>query len=254
MPTGSGDIQSDMTFPEPPPPIVRILLVDDDPIALVACESALTTVPGYVVKKEMNPLNARQIARDWQPDVIILDVKMPGVNGITLARQLKADGCDAALMFVTSDTDVDTHVNGLQFADQFLTKPYEPRVLLAQVHVLLRSRGYPPVTQDTPRHADDSLRPVFDPVADIFHVPRGKDAKLTPTERKLLLELLAGEGELVSKTKLLWDVWELEGDNSDTNVVEVYIRRLRHRIELDPAQPELIITVRGRGYYYNLRP
>lgn len=249
---------------EPAP--ARILIVDDEEAARALSEGALSTVKGYEVQAEASTSKARQIARQWRPDVIILDITMPEMNGIALAALLRADGCDAELMFLTGDDKIDTKEEGLEIANQYLTKPYNTRELLAVVRVMLRTRrqqGAHARARYTPAHPEiDALRPVFDETSDLVRIPRGRDARLTGVTRMLLLALLAGEGKPVSKRKLYEAVW-MSGSTTESratlkpgekNLVEVSINRLRTKIEIDSTQPELIITARGGGYFYNLMP
>lgn len=232
---------------------VRILIVDDDPSASAISQEALKRVPEYVTHVERMPLKALKLARVWNPDIIILDVSMPELDGITLGKLLKADGCPADLMYVTASDALDTKEEGLEVADQYLTKPFEPRELLARVGVLVRKRNAL-ASRDHEGSSAVDLRPIFDHANNIVRAPGGRTAKLTPTEKKLLLALLAANGEPVRKAKLLSDVWNVDESNlqGDRDIVHVNISRLRKKIELSPKEPELILTTQG-GYCYRLK-
>lgn len=242
----------------------RILIVDDVERERILAEGALTTVKGYEIQAADSAEAARQIAREWRPDVVILDIGMPDIDGIALARLLRAEDCDAELMFLTGDKKLDTKEEGLDIADQYLTKPYNTRELLAVIRVLLRNRRRHHTSggQSSHRREVDALRPVFHPASDLVKIPRGKVTRLQGNPRRLLLALLAGEGKPVPTGKLYAAVWQADCDQErrpevtpeDIALVHVTIKRLRSKIERDPSKPELIITVRGIGYYYNLTP
>ncbi len=243
-----------MLYPFPnaqsPNPPTRILIVDDNRHHGEISKSALSLVNGYEVQAERNPLNARQIARDWKPDLIILDVFMPELDGITLGKLLKEDGCDADLMFVTGGKGMDTLVEGLRVGDEYLTKPYDPIELRARVGVLLRRRRPTSQRAQTTRAAT-SLLPVMTPGSATVRIPRGRDAKLTPTERRLLMALLETPGQPVPAETLLKKVWN--SDLGDSSILHVTISRLRKQIEYNRKRPKLIITT-STGYYYNIQP
>ncbi len=234
----------------------RILIVDDEPSAYEPCEAVLSTVPSYVVRAEQSPLRALVVAREWRPDVIILDISMEELRGIELARRLKADGCAADLMFVTSAGDIKTKEEGLELADQYLTKPYQSRELLARMRALLRRREQ---GAGRAEHAGDDAWPAIDLASRSVRLPNGKAATLTTTELKLLLALLAGKGEPVSTRRLLQAVWNQEvapddGEARNSPRVQANISRLRGKLERFPDQPEVIITVPRSGYCLRLKP
>lgn len=248
---------------EPP---ARILIVDDDEHARALAEGALSTVKDFEVQAESSAPRARELARRWRPDAIILDIAMPEIHGIALAKLLRADGCDAELMFLTGDEKMDTKEEGLEIANDYLTKPYNSRELVMRVRVLLRNRrqrGAYPLTGPRVSNPDiDALRPTFDETSDRVRIPRGRDARLRGYRRRLLLALLAGEGKPVPTRRLYEAVWQAdcnqeprpEVTKADIELVQVTINRLRSQIEIDASKPELIITARGMGYYYNLAP
>lgn len=227
-------------------PPARVLIVDDS-AKDISINTFVLKVGGHQIRKTQSPQEARAIARDWQPDVILLDIIMPELDGISLAHQLRSDGCDAELMFVTSLTQTATKVRGLAVGDQYLTKPFDPEEMLAMIGALVRRRRRTFSRPRTSHQAEGGL-PVFDPESEYVLVPHGRSNHLTRTERALLRALVEARGELVSKEELLWNIWH--ADDGRFSVIEVYIRRLRKKIELNPDQPELIMTASG-GYYYN---
>jgi DNA-binding response OmpR family regulator len=254
--THRSDPLTGIPAPEAATPVWRILIVDDEPRASALTTIALATVRGYEVRVEQFPLRAQAVAREWRPDLIILDVRMPKLDGITLGKRLKADGCPADLMFVTSMTSEDSTEDGLEVSDQYITKPYRPREFLARVRAVLRRREPQSASGQAERAANDA-RPAIDIVSRVVRVPNGKVATLTPNELKLLLALLAGDGKPVSTQRLLQEVWgeELTADDYDARNsprVQAHMCRLRRKIERNPSQPELILTIPRAGYCYVL--
>lgn len=239
--------------PAPQAPHTRILVVDDVEEEGKLSKCALETVRGYEVQVETSPLQALKTARQWCPDVILLDVSMEELDGLTLGRTLKAEGCKADLMYVSGLKEMDTIEEGLEVADHYLKKPFEPRELLALMRVILRKRN--PRTDQIVTDAND-LRPVIDYATRIVYLHNGRAPELTPTELRLLLALLDGNGEVVPNKKLLEDVWESQVSEEEgcSQLVQTNISRLRKKIEINPRQPELIITVQKVGYIYRLRP
>ncbi len=246
------------------PPTARILIVDDEPEAGQLCKGALSTVRGYIVRYEQDPRRAQALVREWQPDLIILDVMMDALDGITLGKRLKVDeSCHANLMFVTSRIEAETELDGLEFADEYIKKPYDAQVLLLRVKKVLQRRQQAHGLAQIERSASSS-RPTIDPVSNAVHVPYGRDAKLTQVELELLLALLAGNGKPVPYEALLaqWEPASEADDSSATSIdtstkryaiIHTNISRLRIKIELNPKQPELIVNVPRFGYCYVLR-
>lgn len=246
------------------PPIWRILIVDDDERAAENCKIALSAVRGYAVKTEQQPLRVQQVAREWNPDLIILDVTMPKLDGFELARRLIADKCPADLMFITSHKEPDYEVDGMELAEEFITKPYEVQVLLARVKNILRRRGQNREPREA-RHRNESSRPIIDQRGQFVRVPHGKDATLTPIEMRLLMALVDRADRAVSYEDLLRVCWDFESGEVDPKtqdamqrrssrqLVQTNISRLRSKIEINPEQPELIVTIPRVGYSYVLK-
>jgi DNA-binding response OmpR family regulator len=257
--TQPGGLSSGSGAPSPTAPIWRILIVDDEEDLGNLCQFALSTVRGYVVRYEQHPLLVQALVREWQPDLIILDVKMPELDGITLGKRLKADtNCHADLMFVTSSDETETELDGLEFAEEYVKKPFEVKVLLSRVRNILRRRNQMDAhAQD--RRGQSNSRPTIDLMSRVVHLPDGRVVMLTPTELRLLVALLDGNGQPVSYATLLKQVWELEDEegaadeSSNRQLLQVHIARLRKKIEARPRQPELLVTVPRGGYCFVLR-
>jgi DNA-binding response OmpR family regulator len=227
----------------------RILVVDDKPYDSNKCAFVLAKVGGHVVRETSTPAEALQIARDWLPDVILLDIMMPETNGLELATLLRNTDCDARLMFVTGMDSTTDRIRGLRLGDQYLAKPFHPMMLLEMVDSLLRGRRRNNNNSLAHSEAGD-LYPIFDVNARTVTISPDRVVQLSPKLWELLRALVAANGEYVSKSQLLRKMWN--ADENETSLVEVNIMRLRKRIELDPSLPELIIKAPG-GYYYNLK-
>ncbi|MGH2505102.1 MAG: response regulator transcription factor, partial [Ktedonobacterales bacterium] len=240
----------------------RILVVDDKPHEGIICATALQTVRGYEVRQEKSARRALTIAREWRPDLAILDIKMPEMDGFELARRLRADGCDAHYMFVSSREEEDAQVEGLDLASDYVVKPFSARILLSRVKNILALRQQ--MRADAQRAvADRDRRPQIDKLNQRVHVPgRQKDIDLTPLEVKLLHALLDANGQAVSYDELIRAVW-LDDDSAEADAklsqtesfrsaLFANISRLRGKVELDRSVPQLILTVQHVGYRYNL--
>lgn len=240
----------------------RILVVDDKRSHGMVCMTALETVAEYDAKLELSALRALTTVREWQPDLVVIDIKMPEMNGLEFAQRLIDDNCDSDRMFLTSIDAPRYEVAGLKLADEYVTKPFQPLVFLSRVQKVLDRRAERQAAVLS-RYKGHEQRPTFDlPDMLWIRVPHGNDAKLTPTEMKLAKALVKGEGEPVSYAELFRAVYgEHALDGASTSevkdyegTVQVYVSRVRKKIERDPRNPQLILTVSGMGYRYNLQP
>jgi DNA-binding response OmpR family regulator len=217
----------------------RLLLVDDDERIRLALGLALAD-EGCEVVEAASGEEALDVLADTKVDVVLLDLMLPGVDGFEVCRRLRASG-DLPIIMVTARTDSTDVVAGLEAgADDYVTKPLVATVLAARVRALLRRR----------RPAEN--RPLRIHEIEIFpdaNVVRrsGVEVHLTRTEFRLLVELAAAAGRVVSREELLKRVWGYDYFG-DTRLLDVHIRRLRRKIERDPDAPECVLTVRGRGY------
>ncbi len=222
----------------------RILVVEDEPSIQELLAYALTQA-GYEVERANDAAQARAFIFQRLPELIVLDWMMPGESGIALARAWRADKRtrDLPIIMLTAKSEEHDKVNGLEAgADDYLTKPFSPRELIARVKALLRRRA--------PEHAQDKLSAgelTLDPVR--HHVSHaGVEMALGPTEYKLLQFLLAHQERVFSRVQLLDQVW---GDHVyiEDRTVDVHILRLRK--VLQPfAMDTWVQTVRGAGYRF----
>ncbi len=223
---------------------MRVLVVDDDRIGARMVEFLLSE-QGYTVVTAESADAALVEIEQQLPDLLLLDVNLPEINGFELYTQLRERGLDIPVIFLTAKGEIDDRVQGLTMgADDYIAKPFQPAELAARIQAVLRryQRASGPLGQTI--HAS-SL--VIDPVNMMVTRPDGRVVSLTPTEMKMLVFLARRPGQAVSRDEALEDVW---GDayGGDSNVVDVYIRRLRQKLERDPNNPQLLQVERGVGY------
>jgi DNA-binding response OmpR family regulator len=217
-------------------------LVDDEPRIRRVLRLALED-EGYEVAEAANGYDALAALRRIQPDVVLLDLMLPDRDGFTVCREIRRSS-DVPVIMVTARTDSHDVVAGLEAgADDYVTKPLVAKELSARIRALLRR-----VEPANSRQPD--LIEVGDLRIDLpgAEVTRGGEVlPLTRTEFKLLAELAGAEGKVQSREQLLSKVWGY-GYFGDSRIVDVHIRRLRLKIEHDPASPKHLVTARGLGY------
>jgi DNA-binding response OmpR family regulator len=225
--------------------MVKILVVDDDPIGTRMVQFLLTE-EGYEVETVDNPRGAMALLQKQLPDLILLDVNMPQVNGFEFYSRLTDQGFDVPVIFITAKGELEDRLRGLRMgADDYITKPFAPAEMVARVEAVLRRYRRMSTGGQALRVGDVELR-----MADLCVVlPERGTVYLTPTEMKVLVALAHRPGQVVSRDELLVAVWG-ESFVGDTNIVDVYIRRLRRKIEPDPAAPRYLQAARGLGYKF----
>jgi len=218
-----------------------LLLVDDEPRIRRVLRLALED-EGYEVSEAANGLDALSALRRQPPDVVLLDLMLPDRDGFTVCREIRRNS-DVPVIMVTARTDSQDVVAGLEAgADDYVTKPLVAKELSARIRALLRR-----VEPGTPvlEHVVVGDLEIDVPAAEV--VRDGAVLPLTKTEFKLLVELANLEGRVASREHLLSKVWGY-GYFGDSRIVDVHIRRLRLKIERDPASPQHLVTARGLGY------
>jgi two-component system OmpR family response regulator len=218
---------------------MRLLVVEDEQRLAAGLRNGLEA-EGFAVDVVHTGTDGVWMARENQFDAIILDVMLPGANGYQVCRILRSEGNWTPILMLTAKTGVCDEVEGLDTgADDYLSKPFEYAVLLARLRALLRRGAHPRPTV----LAVGDLR--LDPAT--RRVWRGDEhIALTPREFAVLEYLLRHPGEVMSKTDILNHVWDFNFEG-DLNIVEVYIRRLRTKLDR-PTDDPVIETVRGAGY------
>lgn len=234
--------------------MTKILVVDDQPLLLDTLRRVLGTV-GFEVQTADDGESALRLAREERPDLILLDVVLPTISGLEVCRILRKDSSVPILMLTAMDKEVDKVV-GLELgADDYLTKPFSVRELLARVKALLRRVEWGQPLEETAVSAEpvvvSRLREngVEVDLVSRRTVRTGVPVDLKPKEFDLLAFLMHHRGQAFPPGQLLTEVWGYQ-DTSDTRTVVVHIRRLREKLENDPSQPKLIQTVRGVGYRF----
>jgi len=225
---------------------MRILLVDDDPPS-VKMTGFLLREEGYEVITADNGRAAMEMAQTESPDLIILDVMLPHADGLEVTRRIRQT-MDVPTIMLSAKGETADKVLGLEVgADDYLGKPFEPSELLARVKAVLRRSetfGYDDLQS---RIAVGDLR--LDPVGNKAVRSDGKEIELTPIEFRLLHVLMRNAGRVLSHDYLLANAWGYDYEGY-SNQIAVYIRRLRTKIECDPANPQHLQTVRGIGYRF----
>ena len=218
-----------------------ILAVEDDERIRTAVRLALED-EGWDVEEAESGERALEVFGGGPFDVVLIDLMLPGIDGFELCRSLRRNS-DVPIVMVTARTDTHDVVAGLEAgADDYLTKPFEPKELSARIRALLRR-----VRPSTPGHTH--LR-----FGDLEVIPDegvvrkdGAEVHLTKTEFRLLVELASSPGRVHSREHLLEKVWGYDYFG-DGRLVDVHVRRLRTKVEADPAMPRHVVTVRGLGY------
>jgi DNA-binding response OmpR family regulator len=226
---------------------MKILMVDDDP-SLVKMITFLLKDEGYDVISASTGTEALQILQQQWVDMVILDIMLPrGMDGFEICRRVRETNRVPIIMLSAKGSTEDRVRGLLDGADDYLPKPCEPAELLARVKALARRSQAQPSAADSRLMAAGGLQ--LDPLRHTVTLSNGKSADLTPTESQLLHCLMRNAGKILTREILIAHAW---GDTQgrDVGQVDVYIRRLRVKIESDPAKPRLIQTVWGLGYKF----
>ncbi len=222
----------------------KVLLVEDDqPLAEVVTYNLRKE--GYEVVTAGDGIQGLETARREKPDLVLLDIMLPGLDGLELCRLLRKDYNVPIIMLTARVTETDKIVGLEVGADDYITKPFSVKELMARVRASLRRAG---MTQT----AGDTIIKTGDIQIDIpgrLVTLGGKPIELTPREFDLLAYLAQNRGLVLSREQILEKVWGWEFAG-DTKTVDVHVSWLRRKLESDPSQPQYIITVRGAGYRF----
>ena len=227
-------------------PEARLLVVDDEP-NIRELLSASLRYAGFEVATAADGQQALALADSFRPDLLVLDVMMPGLDGFGVVRRLRQSGRHTPVLFLTARDAAEDKVSGLTLGgDDYVTKPFSLDEVLARIRAVLRRSAGAQQAAEAPRlsFADIELDEESHEV-----IKAGEVISLSPTEFKLLRYLMANAGRVLSKAQILDHVWNYDF-NGEANVVESYISYLRRKI--DTTEPRLLHTIRGVGYTLRL--
>lgn len=223
----------------------QILLIEDDPAIAHGIQDGLER-EGYQLTWRSTAQDGIDHARSFRPHLVILDVRLPDGSGFDACRKMRALGLHMPILILTVQRDEVDRVLGLEIgADDYMVKPFSLRELLSRVRALLR-RAY---GEYSSTQSDQIL--VRDLLIETSRglVRRGDQVlNLTPTEFRLLVYLARHPMQALTRSQIIEEVWNYASDLDSEHTVNVHIRRLREKIELDPSHPSIILTVPGIGY------
>lgn len=219
--------------------MTKILLVEDDK-TIVASLMEFLNNEGYMVRSVSGQAAAMNLLEQESADLVLMDVALAEGNGFSACRAIKAE-YSIPVIFLTASGDEFSTVTGFDLgADDYIAKPFRPRELASRIKNVLRLTGN-----------TGKLVKLGDVVVDTEKgtaMKNNKDLFLSALEYRLLLVFINNRGILLTRTQLLESIWDIAGDFVNDNTLTVYIKRLREKIEDDPADPKIILTVRGLGY------
>ncbi len=226
----------------------KILVVDDEAVQLRLADQVLTS-NGYEVLKASSGQEAVRIVYERKPDIVLLDVMMPEIDGWQTCRLIREVSDMPIIMFTGKRNSEDDIVRGLECgADEYLSKPVGNRELLARVKAVLRRAEKPSSKNERKKVIFTNDYLTID-VAERKVIVNGERLKLTPREFRLLALLVENAGRILSHQQVLESVWGWEYID-DVDYVRIYVSHLRQKIEPDPSQPRYILTEPGVGYYF----
>jgi DNA-binding response OmpR family regulator len=229
----------------------KILVIEDDPTLREALAYNLNR-QGYIVETANNGLTGLELARQINPDLVLLDIMLPGMDGFDVCRIIRQELSTPILILTARDDEID-RVLGLEIgADDYLTKPFSMRELMARIKANLRRVKLDHVDGESKTDIKTKVTTYGNLEIDILRREvrlNGQPVPLKPKEYELLVFLVKSKGHMLSRDLILERVWGWEFSGG-SRTVDVHIRWLREKIESDPAKPSRIVTVRGAGYRF----
>ena len=226
----------------------KILIADDEPSVRDSVGYALDQ-EGFDVTGAVDGTDAEEkLAGDFDYDLLILDIMMPGKSGLDICREVRSRSAVPIIILTAKDAEVDKVVGLEVGADDYVTKPFSVREVLGRVRAQLRRRELD--RSPSPEAQRIVSGPVTIDLARHVVTVRGRTISLTRSEFQLLRLLAAKPGEVFSRSKIMEELWQTEFDG-DERACDVHISNLRQKVETDPQRPELVLTVRGIGYKFN---
>ena len=232
-------------------PKARILIVEDESALRNLLEMSLSA-QGYEIITAADGVEAMQVFnRDRDLDMIVLDIMMPRMDGFEVLEEIRKVS-DVPVVMLTALGSADDVIKGFNMgADDYITKPFVFREVAARIEAILRRVAWMKQPQTVLTELEEGDIKMNLRTHEVF--VRGAACQFSPIEYNLLKYLMSNKGEVIDKRRLFREVWGYEFEGS-TNLVEVAVRRLREKIEVNPSQPEYIHTVRGAGYIFEYRP
>lgn len=224
----------------------QILVVDDEEAVAKSIERALRRE--YNVTLAYSGVEALKTARRVRPDMIVLDIRMPGMDGFEVCRRLRQDPllADVPILFLTALAQVEARIEGFEVgADDYLIKPFDLRELLLRIKAVLRRVNHEPEAEE--KHIIQ-LGDLHLNCRSYEVTTRDQQVHLTPVEFDLLYHLMSHPGEIFTSDRLLQEVWDYPSDTGSPDLVRMHIKNLRAKIEPDPRNPTFIKTVPRHGY------
>ena len=232
----------------------KTILIVEDEQNIVDILSFNLSREGYDTLEAYDGPTGLQLALENDPDLILLDLMLPGMNGFDVCRKIRESGSSIPILMLTAREEEADKVLGLELgADDYITKPFSMRELLARVKANIR-RVAMAAPAAAPAPAAEGLVQRGRVTIDRDRATISKDGRalnLTQREYDLICYLAAQPGKVFSREALMEHVWNYEGYVGDVRAVDVAVRRLREKIEDDPASPRFIVTKRGMGYYFS---
>ncbi len=227
--------------------MAKILIIEDEPLIQDFIKINLHR-QGYATVAAVSGEEGLVMVENEQPDLVVLDIRLPGIDGFEVCRRLRQSNSGLPVLMLTARGEDTDKILGLELgADDYLTKPFNPRELVARINAILRrieaARGYHPVQTEQVLNLDLLKLDLPRRIVKI----NGKSLELTPKEYDLLVLLARDPGKTFSRNEILNALWG-EDFFGDPKTVDVHIRRLREKVEADPNRTELILTSWGVGY------
>ena len=227
----------------------HILIVDDEPSIVKGLRFNLEQQEGYIVSEARDGQEALDIFFKGKFDMVLLDLMLPKVDGMEVCQKIRSNSDVPIIMLTAKDSDIDK-LTGLEFgADDYMTKPFNMLELKARIKAIFRR------FEGAYKHEDNDIIKVLNIIINLNTRTveiDGRDVELTAKEFDLLHIMITNRGKVYSREELLNTVWKNDYDG-DLRTVDVHVRRLRKKIERDPAEPEYVLTKWGVGYYFTVK-
>ncbi|NBH13648.1 DNA-binding response regulator [Lachnospiraceae bacterium] len=224
----------------------KILLVDDEKDIVDLMEEVLRQDGFQNIQKAYTGMDALEMCREFQPDVIVLDIMLPDIDGIEVCKKIRESSICSILFLSSRNDDIDKILGLSSGGDDYITKPFSPREIVFRIKAQIRRQQY-----QTTAQTDDKNLVIVDTLSldkDSSRIYKdGKEISLTGREFLLLAYFMENANKIISKDRLYEQVWGESGGICD-NTIMVHIRHLREKIEETPSNPKLLITVKGLGY------